>query len=240
MLYSVAVVDQDAQDAELPLGRPGWLSAVRAEGVGITAELGYIPVDTNIEFLSYLRVFSRFGVFRYGPITIALQPVDDVFWREYQAKAATGLTPWDAADRAIPAATEDHLDFITRAWVEGRRHGRRTFDEVDYLVAFMTTTHGLPARVFSELGISPERVRAYAERDRMGTPPAEDRAERLYSPEEAAQYFGVRVETVRSWVRSGKLPASRLAGLKSIRIRERDLAAVLNPISPGSPGTTTE
>lgn len=216
------------------IGGPGWLSAVRSEGVAITAELGHIPVDTNIEFLSFLRAFSRFGVFRYGPITIALAPVEDVFWREYQARVPEDLPPWDARDRDVPATTQDHHDFVTRAWAEARSRGRRTFDELDYLVGFMTTTSGLPLRVFSELGVSPERVRAYAERDRLGLPPIEEMVERLYSPEEAAQYFGVRVETVRSWIRSGKLPASRLAGLKSIRIRERDLSAVLDPITPSA------
>jgi excisionase family DNA binding protein len=55
---------------------------------------------------------------------------------------------------------------------------------------------------------------------------------RLFSPEEAAAYLNVHVQTVRAWIRSGKLPASRLAGLKSIRIREADLEKVLEPIEP--------
>jgi excisionase family DNA binding protein len=216
------------------INRPAWLSEVRAEGTRITDQLGYMPVDATIEFISFLRVFATFGVFRYGPISIALGPLEEVFWREYRLLAPVGLPRWDAPDRSIPASTEDHVALMARAWAEGRRRGSRSFDVLDYLVAFMTAPGGLPHRVFAELGVSPERMRSYAERDRLGLPPAEERVERLYSPEEAAQYFGVRVETVRSWVRSGRLPASRLAGLKSIRIKESDLAAVLNPIAPPS------
>jgi excisionase family DNA binding protein len=107
---------------------------------------------------------------------------------------------------------------------------------LDYLLTFMTWETGIPRRVFSELGISPERVRAFAAQEESGpVGPAVGATERLYSPEEAAQYFGVRVETVRSWIRSGRLPASRLAGLKSLRIRASDLAIVLDPIRTNGP-----
>ena len=58
-------------------------------------------------------------------------------------------------------------------------------------------------------------------------------AERLYSPEEAAEYLGVHVQTVRGWIRSGRLRASRLAGQRALRIRASDLLEVLEPIEPG-------
>ncbi|MBE0608762.1 MAG: helix-turn-helix domain-containing protein [Dehalococcoidia bacterium] len=56
--------------------------------------------------------------------------------------------------------------------------------------------------------------------------------ERLYSPEEAADYLGIHVQTVRGWIRSGRLRASRLAGQRALRIRASDLQSVLEPVDP--------
>ena len=52
------------------------------------------------------------------------------------------------------------------------------------------------------------------------------------SPEEAAETLGVHVQTLRAYVRSGKLPALRLAGERAIRIRRSDLDKVLEPVQP--------
>jgi excisionase family DNA binding protein len=89
----------------------------------------------------------------------------------------------------------------------------------------------LPARIFSELGVTPEQVEAYVES--AARTPGLSVDERLYSPEEVAEYLGVHVKTVRSWIRSGKLPASRLAGQRALRVRASDLARVLEPVQAG-------
>ena len=47
------------------------------------------------------------------------------------------------------------------------------------------------------------------------------------TPEEAAEALGIHVQTLRGYVRSGKLPALRLAGERAIRIRRADLEQVL-------------
>jgi excisionase family DNA binding protein len=52
------------------------------------------------------------------------------------------------------------------------------------------------------------------------------------SPEEAAAELGVHVQTIRVYVRSGKIPALRLAGERAIRIRRTDLDKVLEPLAP--------
>jgi excisionase family DNA binding protein len=213
------------------------LRTVREEAVEIARELGNLPVNVDMEFLAYLRVLSRFGVFRYGPITIAVSPVEELFWREYEARRRSDLPAWDVVDRGLSSTTDEMHEFFSRAWGEGRRSGRRSVNELDYLLTFMAWETGIPRRVFSELGVTPERVRAFAAGEgAASTEPAAGPIERLYSPEEAAQYFGVRVETVRSWIRSGRLPASRLAGFKSLRIRASDLATVLDPIRTNGPG----
>jgi excisionase family DNA binding protein len=88
---------------------------------------------------------------------------------------------------------------------------------------------GLPGRVFGELGVTREQVEQYAKS--VGQPRSAVE-EKLYSPEEAAEYLGVHVQTVRAWIRSGRLKASRLAGQRALRIAASDLQSVLEPVDP--------
>jgi len=111
------------------------------------------------------------------------------------------------------------------------RSGRRRVDELHFLLAFMRCGEGLPARVFGELGVTPEQVEQFM---RNAAQPAV-MEERLYSPEEAAEYLGVHVQTIRAWVRSGRLRASRLAGHRALRIKATDLQSVLEPVEAGEP-----
>ena len=45
----------------------------------------------------------------------------------------------------------------------------------------------------------------------------------LYDLKGAAQVLGVREDTVREWVRGGRLRASRMSGSKTVRISEEDI-----------------
>jgi excisionase family DNA binding protein len=49
------------------------------------------------------------------------------------------------------------------------------------------------------------------------------------TPEEASEILAIHVQTLRGHVRSGKLPALRLAGERAIRIRRTDLEKVFEP-----------
>lgn len=177
-------------------------------------------VNLDFLFLCYLTLCSRFGRFEYGPISIELRVVEDAFVRSYPRLApgeeATGYD--DAAKR-----------FYQRLSTELTRSGRRRIDELHWLLAFMRSNEGLPAKVFGEIGVSAEQVERFARGD---VPERERRspAEKLYSPEEVAEYLGIHVQTVRVWIRSGRLPALRLAGQRTLRIRESDLEKVLEPV----------
>jgi excisionase family DNA binding protein len=50
--------------------------------------------------------------------------------------------------------------------------------------------------------------------------------DKILSPAQVAAEIGVHIDTVREWIRSGKLPAARL-GYRTIRIRREDLDAFL-------------
>ncbi len=195
------------------------LSQVQLELTRIARDVGGSEATLDMFLLSYLNVTSRFGYFTFGPIAIDVRLIEDIV---YAAKS-----PGAATDR--PAYADDLVRFFGRLNQEVARSGRRRIDELAILLALMRTTEGLPGRVFGELGVRPEDVEAFA---RNAAGPDERRREPLYSPEEAADYLGVHVKTVRGWIKSGRLPASRLAGQRALRIRASDLEGVLEPVEP--------
>lgn len=175
--------------------------------------LGLSSPTLDLSFVVFVRLLSRFGVFSAGPITIGVDPLEEALAHiDQHAEDGGGFT------RLFEALAR-----------EVRRTGSKRPNELHYLLAFMRVAEGLPARVFGELGVSPEDVERSL---RGGDTPASERPGRLYSPEQAAEYLGVKVETVRAWIRSGHLRASRLAGQRVLRIREHDLEAVLEPVRP--------
>lgn len=160
---------------------------------------------------------SRFGFFTFGPINIDVRVIEDIVERTIP-KAETPQAP---------AWSDDLVRFSRRLMEEVRRSVRRRIDELHFLLAFMRTEEGLPQRVFGELGVTPEQVEEYARSGRL-----ELLLEKLYTPEEAAKYLNVHVQTVRSWIRSGRLRAHRLVGQRALRIKASDLMSVLEPLEP--------
>ena len=175
----------------------------------------------DIQFLAFLRSTSQFGFFSFGPVHIDVRLIEDIVERTTPLR----LTPYEGP----PPYSDDYVRFSQRLMDEVRRSGRSRIDELHYLLAFMRTDEGLPGRVFGELGITPEQIEQFA-RNRA-TQPAP--LEKLYSPEEAAEYFNVHVQTVRGWIKSGRLRARRLAGQRALRITASDLMSVLEPAEPG-------
>lgn len=195
---------------------------IQLEFKRLAEELGEKDGSLDLFFLAYLRVNSRFGFFRFGPVTIDVHLIEDIVARTGRER----LGP-------VPVYGDDMVRFSRVLMEEMRRSGRRRADELTYLLAFMRSGEGLPARVFGELGVTAADVEAYARQVAQGED-RPDALERLYSPEEAADYLGVHVQTVRTWIRSGRLPASRLAGQRALRIRASDIAKVLEPVDPSS------
>ncbi len=54
----------------------------------------------------------------------------------------------------------------------------------------------------------------------------------LFSPDEAAVFLGLHTQTIRGYIRTGKLPALRLAGERALRIQRKDLITLLEPYNP--------
>jgi excisionase family DNA binding protein len=55
----------------------------------------------------------------------------------------------------------------------------------------------------------------------------------LFTVDQAAEFLGLHHQTLRGYIKSGKLPAYRLAGEKVLRIKREDLMALLEPVAVG-------
>jgi excisionase family DNA binding protein len=177
-------------------------------------------VGIDVLFLGFLHEMSRFGVFSYGPISIDVGLVEEVYMRALPGSS-------EETDARVHDSTKD---FYQRLATElESAGGTRRPNELHYLLAFMRSPGGLPQKVFSELAVRPEAVMEFARREAQGL---SGRADVFLTPEDVAGRLNVNVQTVRAWIRSGKLPASRLAGRRVLRVRESDIDAVLEPVDP--------
>jgi excisionase family DNA binding protein len=200
------------------LGRDDqFLATIQREASAEARRLGSPFVTVDIFFAVFLRHFAHFGYFTFGPITVDVRLISDIVDRTAERVGA-----------ATHVYSDDFVRFSSVLSEEVRRSGHSHLDELHMLLAFMRCGEGLPGRVFSELGVTPAQVESYARSAAAGhTAPT---PEKLYSPEEAADYLGVHVQTVRAWIRSGKLRASRLTGQRALRIAASDLQSVLEPV----------
>jgi excisionase family DNA binding protein len=190
-------------------------------------KLGAAEITVDLWFLCFLLKFSRFGYFTFGPISLDVHLIEDI---------VASTTVRGTARLLRPPMSDDTVRYSQCLMEEVRRSGRSRIDELHVLLALMRVNEGLPGRVFSELGVTPEQVEEFA-RDQREAPTA---LEKLFSPEEAAAYLNVHVQTVRSWIRSGRLRARRLAGQRALRITASDLQSVLEPLDQDDLGPATE
>jgi len=205
-------------DEQIPGG--GILASMNTAMQAELTRLQASETTLDIAFCAYLRQASRFGFFTFGPINIDVSLIEDIVARQVERRS-----PGLPADY-VPPMSDDYVRFSTRLMDEVRRSGRSRIDELHFLLAFMRCNEGLPKRVFGELGVTPEQVEEFARTRHLQ--PVE--LEKLYSPEEVAAYLSVHVQTVRAWIRSGRLRARRLAGQRALRITAADLQSLLEPL----------
>ena len=202
------------QAVEHEISEGGFVEQLHRETSALIDRL-HCDSTLDVNFLGYLRHFARFGYFTLGPITIDVNVIEAIVERT--------AVP---VERGYGVA-DDYVRFTRLLMQEVRRSGRKRVDELHYLMAFMKCHEGLPGRVFGELGVKPQEVEAYLKQTGGGV---SEPLERLMSPEEVAEYLRVNVQTVRAWIRSGKLPARRIAGLRALRVRYADVVELLRPI----------
>ena len=199
--------------------------------ITLAKESGAEEVSADDLLLGSLQVVSRFGVVEIGASIIDLE-VLGIDWLR-QARPARGKVSYsqgvvEILDRAARIAKCD----------ESAKMG------IDHLLAaFASAKCPVMLELQQRFGISSASWRAAAARLRhpeIAKPASAQPGEatipgREYlSPEEAAIELGIHVQTLRAYVRSGKLPALRLAGERAIRIRRQDLHNLLEPFQPES------
>lgn len=178
--------------------------------------------------LGCLQTFSRFGVAQIGSWTLDLEEFG-VDWLDTppknETKVAYSQPVVDLFDRAARIATAD---------------GSGTIRVFHLLAAFGVENEGFMGDLKRSFGITNSTWRAAVARTWIGTDVSlsgvdsskGNNLSEYLTPEQAAEALSIHVQTVRAYVRSGKLPALRLAGERAIRIRRGDLKTVLEPLVP--------
>ncbi len=163
-----------------------------------------------------------------GSLTIDLEQFDE--------------DPLLEADATGPTVTysDEASELFDRAAAVARREGASNIEPVHMMAAFAREEDGLMGRLKSACGFDAAswrtalaRWKARGGAGRNGSGQASsDGVRELLSPDEAAEFLGVHTQTVRGYIRSGKLPAHRIAGERAVRILRRDLLDLLEPYDP--------
>ena len=190
---------------------------------------GLAEVGADELLLGCLQTISVFGIVRLGPWTFDLEALG-IDWLERPARGAR-------VDYS--QAVVELFDRAARISAVSAGGGGIQVDHL--LAAFAGETGGLMGELKRTHEITGAGWRAAVAQlwpnvPPSATPPADGSATAAaadyLTPEEAAAALNIHVQTLRAYVRSGKLPALRLAGERAIRIRRQDLETVLEPLVP--------
>ena len=175
-----------------------------------------------------LQSMARFGIVFLGRLSIDLE--------------ALGDSDTDEADAIGPKVSysPEAAALFDRAAAVARRERSPHIAPIHMLAAFANEDSGLMGRLKETYGIDAcdwrEALARTASVDRTCRDgESSDRAatvKELLSPDDAAEFLSVHTQTVRGYIRSGKLPAHRLAGERVVRIRREDLLELLEPYDP--------
>ncbi|HKA00894.1 MAG TPA: helix-turn-helix domain-containing protein [Candidatus Solibacter sp.] len=194
----------------------------------VAKQRGSAEVTPDHILLGCLRAISRFGIATIGPWSLDLESLG-VDWVTQPEGPKTKTVYSEGAvaifDRAtaIARTTSDLLSVF------------------HLLAAFATEETGLMGELKRAHGITSASWRAAIAQ--LAAPAAngaksaadKDKVPRDFlTPEEAAEALSVHVQTMRIYIRSGRLPAFRIAGERAIRIRRVDLEKLLEPLTPES------
>jgi len=178
--------------------------------------------------LGCLHTISQFGIVQLGPWTLDLEALG-VDWLQPSVKSGIKVRYSDPV-----------VEIFDRAARIAKADGAASIRVDHVLAAFAGEESGLMGDLKRAHGITSASWRAAVAQLEKAAPAGRggesgSRVAREYlSPEEAAEVLGIHVQTLRAYIRSGKLPAHRLAGERAIRIRRKDLEAVLEPLVPQS------
>lgn len=238
---------------------------VARAAIGRAKARGDTEVTPDDLLAAALTAVARFGVALVGPWAIDLASVDGthVELPSEGSPLPTGVSE-DADDESQPADSESGprrgprysdsaVTVFEAASRLARRDGASGVSLAHLLAALGEHDDGLMAELSERHGFTPVEWRAALARGELGSPFADggpsagpsgsrastDGVPEILDVEQAASFLGVHPQTVRNYIRAGKIPAYRLAGERFIRLLRRDLLDLLEPV-PTDDGEATE
>lgn len=189
-----------------------------------------------------LGELARFGIALVGPWAIDIAGLDGAASLEEPAAADDSTQP------VAPSYSEASVGVFEEASRLASREGSATLRLVHLLAVLGEREGELMTRLRERHGFTSVEWRAALARGELGaaangTGPdgvrsdaGADGAPELLSVDRAASFLDVHAQTVRNYIRAGKLPAYRLAGERFIRVLRRDLTDLLEPVDADDTG----
>jgi excisionase family DNA binding protein len=177
--------------------------------------------------LGCLRAISRFGIVNLGPWSLDLETLG-VDWvrqpdgpRPKVAYSQEAVALFDRAAQIAQSAGDTAV---------GVNHLLAAFaSEEGGLMGKLKITHRMTSASWraavAQLGAGETKLPRPDDVERQ-----KKREREFLTPEVAAETLGIHVQTMRAYIRSGRVPAFRLAGERAIRIRQVDLEKILEPL----------
>lgn len=177
--------------------------------------------------LGCLRAISRFGIATIGPWSLDLEALGIDWVRQPEGS------------RPKVAYSKEAVELFDRAAEIAMSSGDTGVSVSHLLAALATEDGGLMGELKRAHGITSASWRAAvarlganeangAKRDTVTS--GQKSAREYLTPEEAAETLSIHVQTMRAYIRSGRLPAYRVAGERALRILRADLEKVLEPL----------
>jgi excisionase family DNA binding protein len=190
--------------------------------------------------IGLLQTVARFAIVQIGEITIDLEEFEEPHPEVSEDDAGR-------ADKQKVAYSPKASAVFDRAARIAKRDNSSKIGIVHLLVAFANEDNTVFARLKEKYGVSgvkwrsalskwqPESPAKIATSLKVGseTKSLKELNEKMFfTPDEAAVFLDVHPQTIRGYIRTGKLAALRLAGERALRIQRNDLLALLEPYKP--------
>jgi len=199
-----------------------------------------LKVNKDDLLVGILQVVSRFDIVQIGPLNIDLEDFEGILRDGFKDEVG------NIGNQKVAYSSSANALFEKAAYI-ARKDDSPKVELVHLLVAFADENSGLMAQLKEKYGFSGKEWRV-ALSDRHFFPHEKTvkdseiavgnkfmmdfQEKQFFSPDEAAEFLGVHVQTIRGYIRTGKLPALRLAGERALRIKREDLLALLEPYKP--------
>jgi excisionase family DNA binding protein len=182
---------------------------------------GASEITPDHVLLGCLRAISRFGIANLGPWSLDLESLG-VDW----VRQPEGARP-------KVAYSKEAVDLFDHAAQIAKSTGDADVGVNHLLAALAAEDGGLMGELKKTYGITSASWRAAVARlgsDEANGAKTSRGASEYLTTDQAAEALGIHVQTMRAYIRDGRLPAFRLAGERSLRILRGDLEKVLEPL----------